>query len=35
MIRPSMVGGEISAVMPRIRLMLAAHEPMTVPSAIG
>ncbi len=35
MMRPSMVGGEISAVSPRISEMFAAHEPITVPSAIG
>jgi hypothetical protein len=35
MIRPSTVGGLISAVRPRMSEMFAAHEPITVPSAMG
>jgi beta-lactamase regulating signal transducer with metallopeptidase domain len=35
MMRPSTVGGAISAVSPRISEMFAAHEPTTVPIAIG
>ena len=35
MILPSTVGGEISAASPSTSAMLAAHEPITVPSAIG
>ena len=35
MMRPSIVGGEISAPRPITSEMFAAHEPMTVPSAMG